>query len=109
MSSSGALGAKPLRRTGEKNWRRRTCVRTRDQRFEIRLNDDESVALDFLAQRWAANRSHVVRSLIVGATLGELDREPEPEPAPKDIPDDLDALLARSAEPIGEDPLADSD
>lgn len=40
----------------------------------MRLTATEIAALDLLVQRWGSTRSEVVRSLIVGATLSELDQ-----------------------------------
>ena len=40
----------------------------------VRLTATERESLDLLVHRWGATRSQIVRSLIVGATLGELDR-----------------------------------
>ena len=49
-------------------------MHTRTRRLHIRLHPAESDALDFLASRWASNRSEIVRSMIVGAALAECDR-----------------------------------
>jgi hypothetical protein len=49
-------------------------VRTRTERLHVRLDPAEREALDFLALRWDATRSDVVRSMIVGAALAQLDR-----------------------------------
>jgi hypothetical protein len=49
-------------------------VRTRTERLHVRLDPAERDALDFLASRWASNRSEIVRSMIVGAALAECDR-----------------------------------
>jgi len=55
-----------------------TIVRTNrephSERLHVRLTPTEIEALDLLVLRWDATRSQIVRSLIVGATLGELDR-----------------------------------
>lgn len=40
----------------------------------MRLTATECESLDLLVLRWDATRSQIIRSLIVGATLGELDR-----------------------------------
>jgi hypothetical protein len=49
-------------------------VRTRTERLHVRLDPAEREALDFLADRWDATCSDVVRSMIVGAALAQLDR-----------------------------------
>ena len=49
-------------------------MHTRTRRLHIRLDPAERDALDFLASRWASNRSEIVRSMIVGAALAECDR-----------------------------------
>jgi hypothetical protein len=49
-------------------------VRTRTERLHIRTSRDEIAALDYLAEKWDASRSDVVRSVIVGAALARLDR-----------------------------------
>jgi hypothetical protein len=49
-------------------------VRTRTERLHVRLDPAEREALDFLASNWNATRSDVVRSMIVGAALAQLDR-----------------------------------
>jgi hypothetical protein len=49
-------------------------VRTRTERPHIRIGRDEIAALDYLAEKWDASRSQVVRSMIVGAALAQLDR-----------------------------------
>jgi hypothetical protein len=48
-------------------------VHTRTARLHIRLDPAERDALDFLALKWDATRSDVVRSMIVGAALAQLD------------------------------------
>jgi hypothetical protein len=42
--------------------------------LHVRLTATERESLDLLVLRWGATRSQIVRSLIVAATLGELDR-----------------------------------
>jgi hypothetical protein len=49
-------------------------VRTRTKRLHVRLDPAEIAALDYLAERWDATCSDVVRSMIVGAALSHLDR-----------------------------------
>jgi predicted transcriptional regulator len=46
----------------------------RFRRLAIRISRDEIAALDYLAEKWDASRSQVVRSMIVGAALAQLDR-----------------------------------
>jgi hypothetical protein len=52
----------------------RTNAETHSERIYLRATPTEIEALDLLVLRWGATRSQIVRSLIVGATLGELDR-----------------------------------
>jgi hypothetical protein len=52
----------------------RTNAEPHSERIYLRATPTERDALDLLVLRWGGNRSQVVRSLIVGATLGELDR-----------------------------------
>jgi hypothetical protein len=52
----------------------RTDRESHSERLHVRLTPTEIEALDLLVLRWGATRSQIVRSLIVGATLGELDR-----------------------------------
>jgi hypothetical protein len=59
--------------------------------LHVRLTATERDALDLLVQRFDATRSQIVRSMIIGATLCELDQ--------------LDALDA--AEPSFDDMLFD--
>jgi hypothetical protein len=77
MASSGASSRAALRTTPRKT-PGRTNVQTNGEphykRLDLRLTPTESEALDLLVLRWEATRSQIVRSLIVGATLGELDR-----------------------------------
>jgi hypothetical protein len=49
-------------------------VHTRTARLHIRLDPAERDALDFLALKWDATRSDVVRSMVIGAALAECDR-----------------------------------
>lgn len=49
-------------------------VRTRTERLHVGLDPAERDALDFLASRWASNRSEIARSMTVGAALAECDR-----------------------------------
>ena len=49
-------------------------VHTRTARLHIRLDPAERDALDFLALKWDATRSDVVRGMIAGAALAECDR-----------------------------------
>jgi hypothetical protein len=52
----------------------RTNSEAHSRRLHIRVTPTELDALDLLVQRWGATRSQIVRSLIVGATLSELDQ-----------------------------------
>jgi hypothetical protein len=52
----------------------RTNAEPHSERIYLRATPTERDALDLLVLRWGATRSQIVRSLIVGATLGELDR-----------------------------------
>ena len=52
----------------------RTNREPHSERLHVRLTATERESLDLLVLRWGATRSQIVRSLIVGATLGELDR-----------------------------------
>jgi hypothetical protein len=58
----------------EKAAKRAYDVRTRTERLHVRLDPVERDALDFLALKWDATRSDVVRSMIVGAALAQVDR-----------------------------------
>lgn len=69
-----------------------TTAEPHSERLHVRLTATERDALELLVERWGATRSQIIRSLVIGATLGELDRR--------------DALEA--AEPSF-DPLADFD
>jgi hypothetical protein len=42
--------------------------------LHVRLTATERDALDLLVQRFDATRSQIVRSMIIGATLSELDQ-----------------------------------
>jgi hypothetical protein len=52
----------------------RTNAEPHSQRLHVRLTASEVAALDFLASRWASNRSEIVRSMILGPALAECDR-----------------------------------
>jgi hypothetical protein len=52
----------------------RTIPEKHTQRLHVRLTASEVAALDFLAFRWDTTRSGVVRGMIVGAALAQLDR-----------------------------------
>jgi hypothetical protein len=52
----------------------RTNRELHSERLHVRLIPTEVVALDFLADKWDASRSQIVRSMIVGAALSHLDR-----------------------------------
>ena len=52
----------------------RTTAERHSERVRLRLTATERDSLDLLVERWGGNRSQIVRSLIVGATLAELDR-----------------------------------
>ena len=52
----------------------RTNHEPHSERLHVRLTATERESLDLLVLRWGATRLQIVRSLIVGATLGELDR-----------------------------------
>ena len=52
----------------------RTNAEPHSERLHVHLTRTEIEALDLLVLRWGATRSQILRSLIVGATLGELDR-----------------------------------
>lgn len=68
-------GRAALLAPSQKRLRKRAYdVRTRTERLHVRLDPAERDALDFLASRWASNRSEIVRSMIVGAALAECDR-----------------------------------
>jgi hypothetical protein len=77
----------------------RTNREPHSERLHVRLTATEVEALDYLALRWDSNRSTVVRSLIVGATLSELDQldaidaaEPSFDATLVDLPSIDDAL-----------------
>ena len=75
MASPGRLLSTALHAPSRKNREKRAYdVHTRTRRLHIRLDPAERDALDFLASRWASNRSEIVRSMIVGAALAECDR-----------------------------------
>jgi hypothetical protein len=46
----------------------------RTERIDLRCSPTEIAALDFLALRWDTTRSAVIRSMIVGAAMAQLDR-----------------------------------
>jgi hypothetical protein len=50
------------------------CVRTAPNASTCAPNAAEIAALDYLAVKWSTSHSDVIRSLVVGAALGELDR-----------------------------------
>ena len=52
----------------------RTFSEPHSQRLHVRLTATEIAALDYLAIEWDATRSAVIRSMIVGAALAQLDR-----------------------------------
>jgi hypothetical protein len=52
----------------------RTNFEPHSERLHVRLTATESAALDSLVERWDSTRSQRVRSMIVGATLSELDQ-----------------------------------
>ena len=52
----------------------RTNREPHSERIYLRATPTEIEALDFLALKWGATRSDVVRSMIVGAALAQLDR-----------------------------------
>jgi hypothetical protein len=52
----------------------RTNREPHSERLHVRLTATERNALDLLVQRWGGTRSQIVRSLIIGVTLSELDR-----------------------------------
>jgi hypothetical protein len=77
----------------------RTTSEPHSERLYVRLTATERDALDLLVQRWGGTRSQIVRSLIIGATLSELDHlealdaiEPSFEPL-VDMPS-IDEVLA---------------
>jgi hypothetical protein len=77
----------------------RTNAEPHSERIYLRATPTEIEALELLVLRWSATRSQIVRSLIVGATLSELDRldeaiEPSFE-ALVDVPS-IDDVLAGS-------------
>ena len=51
-----------------------TNAERRTERIDLRANATEIAALDYLAFKWGATRSAVIRSMIVGAALAQLDR-----------------------------------
>jgi hypothetical protein len=76
-------------------------VHTRTARLHIRLDPAERDALDFLALKWDATRSDVVRSMVIGAALAECDRLDAldaAEPSIDELPDlpSIDDVLAGS-------------
>ena len=44
-----------------------------NQRLDVLLTCTERDALDYLASEWNATRSRIIRSMIVGAALTQLD------------------------------------
>ena len=46
----------------------------RSERIDLRANAAEIAALDYLAFKWSTSHCDVIRSLVVGAALSELDR-----------------------------------
>jgi hypothetical protein len=53
---------------------RKTNAERRTERVDLRCTPSEVAALDFLALKWDTSSSAVVRSMIVGAALAQLDR-----------------------------------
>jgi hypothetical protein len=51
-----------------------TNAERRTERIDLRANATEIAALDYLAFKWGATRSAVIRSMIVGAAMAQLDR-----------------------------------
>jgi len=51
----------------------RTFSEPHSEHLHVRLTATERESLDLLVSRWDASKSQIVRSLIVGATLSELD------------------------------------
>jgi hypothetical protein len=51
-----------------------TNAERRTERIDLRANASEIAALDYLAGEWNATRSAVIRSMIIGAALAQLDR-----------------------------------
>ena len=66
-------------------------MRTRTERLHVRVDPAERDALDSLAAEWNVARSDLVRSMIVDATMAQLDRLDEAIDA---IEPSFDALLA---------------
>jgi hypothetical protein len=52
----------------------RTSVEPHSERIYLRATPAEIAALDFLALKWGASRSEIIRSMIVGAAMAQLDR-----------------------------------
>jgi hypothetical protein len=86
-STSGASGVAPprvlfaraLRTISQKNANFRPYdVRTKrephSERIYLRATPPEIAALDHLVAEWNASRSQIIRSMIVGAALAQLDR-----------------------------------
>jgi hypothetical protein len=44
------------------------------ERIYLRATPSEIAALDFLVLKWGATRSEIIRSMIVGAAMAQLDR-----------------------------------
>jgi len=63
----------PFRAVGPNSGIVRSSVLDQSQR-KISNEDGALPALDFLALKWHATRSELVRSMIVGAALAQLDR-----------------------------------
>jgi hypothetical protein len=79
----------------------RTNAEPHPERLHVCLTVTERDALDLLVQRWGATRSQIVRSMIIGATLSELDQlealdaiEPSFDDVLADVPSIDDVLAA---------------
>jgi hypothetical protein len=71
---STALRTTPRRKRQKRAYDVHTNREPHSKRLDVRLTPTERESLDLLVQRWDATSSQIVRSLIIGATLGELDR-----------------------------------
>lgn len=71
---SSALLATPRKRLELSAYAVCTNAERRTERIDLRANAAEIAALDYLASEWDTTRSDVIRSMIVGAALAQLDR-----------------------------------
>jgi hypothetical protein len=68
------MHATPRRKLEKSTYDVRTNPEPHSERIYLRATPTEVEALELLVQRWGATRSQIIRSLVIGATLGELDQ-----------------------------------